>query len=157
MITVQVEHFADCRQELADIFPLHWEELGKFKDRMPLMPQYGEYVHRNILGKLILVTARIDGRIMGYYTAQIAPGFHYASTLTATMDLCYIHPSVRNRGLAAPLFRAVEKELKRRGVQLWFSGYKHHNQLGMPALLNLLGFQMSDCYESKWIGNDHVE
>lgn len=157
MITVQVERFADCQAALAEIFPLHWEELAKFKDRMPLMMQYDEYNRRNDAGSLVLVTARVDGRIMGYYIVQIAPGFHYASTLTATMDICYVHPEVRQRGLALPLFRGVEKELRRRGVQLWFSGYKHHNQLGMPALLNLLGFQMSDVYCSKWIGDGHVE
>lgn len=157
MITVQVERFADCQAALAEIFPLHWEELGKFKDRMPLQPQYNEYINRNEAGGLVLVTARIDGQVKGYYTVQIAPGFHYASTLTATMDLCYIHPEVRNRGLALPLFRAVENELLRRGVKLWYSGYKHHNQLGMPALLNLLGFQMSDVYCSRWIGDGHVE
>lgn len=156
MITVQVERFADCQTELAAIFPLHWEELGKFKNRMPLAPQYTEYRRRNEAGYLLLVTVRQDGTIVGYYTVQIAPGFHYERTLTATMDLCYILPVVRNRGLALPLFRAVEKELRRRGVQLWFSGWKEHNQLGMPALLNLLGFEISDVYCSKWLGAEYV-
>lgn len=153
MLTVQVESFRDCQPELAVIFPLHWEELGKFKDRMPLTPQYSEYISRNELGRLLLVTVRIDGRIMAYYTVQIAPGFHYETTLTATMDLCYVHPEVRQRGIAFPMFRRVEEELKRRGVKLWYSGFKYHNPLGMPALLNLLGFTQSDVYCSRWIGD----
>lgn len=153
MITAQVEQFADCQTELAAIFPLHWGELAKFKDRMPLMPQYGEYVRRNEAGGLLLITVRVDGQVMAYYTVQIAPGFHYETTLTATMDLCYIHPEVRNKGLSAPLFRAVEKELRRRGVKLWFSGFKEHSPLDMPVLLNLFGFKPSDAYWSKWLGD----
>lgn len=151
MITCQVESFAQCAEELARIFPQHWQELALFKDRMPLAPQWQEYVRREENGALFLVTARWDGRIVGYYTAQVSPGFHYGTTLTATHDLVYVVPEVRNRGLAFPLFRCVERELRRRGVKLWFSGYKIHNPLGMPQLYERLGFTPADTYTAKWL------
>lgn len=152
MITAQVESFAHCAKELAELFPRHWAELALFKDRMPLVPQTLEYVDRNNRGRLLLVTVRLDGAIAAYYTVQVAPGFHYERTLTAHMDMCYVLPEHRNRGLAVPLFRAVERELRRLGVQVWYSGFKSHNPLGMPGFLDVLGFQLADEYRVKWIG-----
>jgi len=152
MITAQIESFVDCAPELARLFPMHWEELALFRDRMPLSPQYAEYARREREGVLFLATIRWNGDIVGYYTAQCAPGLHYGSTLSATHDLVYVLPEVRDRGLAFPLFRLVERELKRRGVQVWYSGYKADKPLGMPGLLSTLGFKPSDHYCAKWIG-----
>lgn len=152
MITTQIESFSDSASELASLFKTHWEELALFKDRMPLAPQWQEYAKREREGRLFLVTVRRDGKIVGYYISQTAPGFHYSTTHTGTMDIAYIVQSERNRGLAYPLFRRVERELKRRGVKVWFSGYKVHNPLGMPELLDLLGFKPADVYCAKWIG-----
>lgn len=153
MITAQIESFAACLPELVDLFPIHWAELALFKDRMPLSPQYGEYVRRERDGCLILATVRKDGRIVAYYTAQIALGFHYKETLAATMDMAYVLPDVRGYGFARPLFRRVERELRRRGVLIWYSGFKIHNPLGMPELLGLIGFVPADTYCAKWLGD----
>ncbi len=152
MITFQIESFVACAPELMQLFPVHWNELAIFRNRMPLAPQYQEYARRERDGILFLATARQNGNIVGYYTAQCAPGFHYQSTLTATQDLVYILPEVRNRGLALPLFRLVEKELRRRGVGLWYAGYKTRNHLGMATLLERLGFSAADTYMAKWLG-----
>ena len=151
MITTQVESFVGALTELREIFPRHHDELGLFKDRMPLRPQYEEYIKRERAGRLFLVTTRKNGRIAAYYTAQIQPGFHYGDTLTGTMDLCYVIPEERGRGLIMPLMRCVEKELKRRGVQIWYAGYKTHNDLQMPGLLDAWGFQSADTYRAKWL------
>lgn len=151
-LSTQVESFEQCAGELDAIFPFHWDELALFKNQMPLAPQWGEYVRREREGRLILATVRRNGSIVAYYIVQKAPGFHYEQTLTGTMDICYVMPEERGRGLALPLFRAVERELKRCGVQVWYSGYKSHNPLGMPKLLGVLGFQPADCYHAKWIG-----
>lgn len=153
MITAQVERFADAMPELRVIFPRHWEELALFRDRMPLDPQFDEYVRRNDAGSLLLVTVRVDGQVAAYYTAQSAPGFHYGTTLTAHMDMMYVVPERRNHGLGMPLFRCVEHELKRRGVQLWYSGYKSHAPNSLDRLLPILGFQPADVYMAKWIGD----
>lgn len=152
MITIQVEGYGDCIEELKALYPSHHEELGLFRDRMPLDPDYSEYLRRERTGELFLTTARRDGRIAAYYIAVVRPGFHYQSTLTGTSDIYYVAPEMRGRGLALPLFRAVERELKRRGVKVWYSGGKVHNQLGTFQLHELLKFQPSDLYFAKWIG-----
>lgn len=153
MISVQIEpSYEQCLPELRKIHYVHHEELALFKDRMPLDPDDREYIQRERDGSLFLTTVRRNGNIVAYYVAQVRPGFHYRSTLTGTMDIAYVVPEERNRGLALPLFRHTEKELRRRGVQVWYSGWKVHNPLGMPKLHELLGFVPADVYAVKWIG-----
>lgn len=152
MITAQVESFEAALPELNVLFPRHWEELALFRDRMPLAPQYNEYVTRERSGRLFLATVRADGRLAAYYVAQTAPGFHYAGTFTAHMDIKYVVPDLRGRGLIVPLMRTVERELRRRGVQAWYSGYKTCTPLGLDKILPALGFQPADSYLVKWLG-----
>lgn len=154
MLTVQIESFEACASELEPIFQIHWQELAIFKDRMPLAPQWDEYFQRERDGRLFLTTVRLDGKIVGYWTVQIAPGFHYATTLTAHTDVIYVTPEVRDRGIVLPLYRRVKSELQRRGVSLWYAGHKSHNPLGMDRLLPMLGFQPADCYFAQWLGTD---
>ena len=149
MLTTQVESFRECIPEIKKIISTHHEELALLKDLMPLDPDWDEYVRRENVGRLFLTTVRRDGEIVAYYIAQVAPGFHYKSTFTGTQDICYVVPQLRNRGLAVPLFRQTERELRRRGVKVWYSGFKVHNPLGMPELLNALGFIPADTYMVK--------
>lgn len=152
MLTFQVDSFEASIPELMELFPRHHAELGLFQDRMPLDPDLQEYVRRERAGELFLVTGRQDGSVVGYCTTSVRPGFHYKGTLTGTADIYYIVPEHRDRGLALPLFRTVEKELRRRRVQCWYSGTKAHNPLGAPALHRLLGFVPADLYFVRWLG-----
>lgn len=153
MITAQVDSFAASVDALKPLFLGHWSELALFKDRMALDPQYQEYIARERAGTLVLVTVRRDGLIVAYHIVQIAPGFHYGTTLTAISDIYYVIPKQRGKGLVYPLFRAVEKELKRRGVQLWISGHKTGSPLQMPGIFGALGFEPCDTHYAKWIGH----
>jgi len=151
MISAQIESFELCILELVEIFPQHWAELALFRSKMPLAPQFDEYVRRERDGQLFLATVRWNSKIVGYYTAQVAPGFHYRTTLTGTMDMLYILPEVRERGLIVPLMKCVERELRRRGVNLWHSGFKTLKPNGLHDLYGKLGFVPADTYLAKWL------
>ena len=152
MLTFQIDSFEQSIPELRAIFPQHHRELGLFRGQMPLDPDYPEYVRRERAGELFLTTGRWNGSIAAYYVACVRPGFHYQSTLTGTADIYYVAEEHRGRGLARPLFRMVERELQRRGVQVWYSGHKFHNPLGADKMHELMGFVPADCYWVKWIG-----
>ena len=72
------------------LLPLHWEMLALDRDKVPLAPQWHVYDERDARGELHIVVLRQDGRIIGYYWGFIAPGLHYASCLTATMDIFFV-------------------------------------------------------------------
>lgn len=153
MISAQIEPLEPCLPELLALWPRHWEELALFKDRMPLRPQISEYITRNQSGVLFLATVRWNGVMVGYFICQTAYGFHYGETLTGTTDIYYIVPESRERGLFLPLYRCVERELKRRGVQVFYCGFKLGNPLKMDQMLPKLGFILADFYGAKWIGD----
>ncbi len=151
MITFQLESFADRLEELKPILPIHWEELALNKDKVPLDPQYEVYIERENRGELMFMTCREDGHLAGYFVGVIAPGLHYKTCLTLTMDVFYIHPDYRGAGAGWHLFKAVEKEAKRRRVQRMFVGSKMHKDASW--LFEKLGYQEVERYYSTWLGD----
>jgi GNAT superfamily N-acetyltransferase len=150
MITAQVEQYADCLPELMACYDLHWEELALNKDKVPLDPQYDVYAARDDAGQILFVTLRESGRLVGYFIGFIAPGLHYKTCLTLTMDIFWTHPDVRGGFSGVKLFRLVEKEAKRRGVHRMFYGSKLHKD--SSRLFEFLKMEPVEIYYSKWIG-----
>jgi GNAT superfamily N-acetyltransferase len=151
MITAQVEPYSKCLPELMECYDLHWEELALNKDKVPLDPQYDLYEARDDAGQLLLVTLRETGRLVGYFIGFIAPGFHYKTCLTLTMDIFWTHPDVRGGFSGVKLFRLVEKEAKRRGVHRMFYGSKMHKDAS--RLFQFLKMDPVEMYYTKWIGD----
>jgi len=150
MMTAQLETIRAGLEELKPLLPVHYEELALNKDKVPLDPQYDIYLAREDRGEVIYMTLREGGKLMGYFIGFIAPGLHYKTCLTCTMDIFYVHPDHRNGRGGLRLFRTLEKELKRRGVQRWFVGSKLHKDAG--RLFEALGFAPIETYYSKMIG-----
>lgn len=151
MLTCQIESFTERLEEFKPLFPVHWEELAQNKDKVPLDPQYDIYIAREKLGELLFVTMRDLGEPVGYFIGFIAPGLHYRTCLTCTMDIFYVRKDRRNGTAGIRLFRFVEAELKRRGVQRWFMGSKVHADAS--ALFERIGAAKVETYYSKWLGD----
>lgn len=151
IVTYQIEPYENALPELKQIYPVHWLELALFQDRMPLRPQDGEYIARDRDGRLFLATCRKDGELIGYYTCLVHNSLHY-DIPTALMDMIYMKIEHRSHGYAIRMIKFVEKELIKRGVQVWYSGYKTHKPLGLDRALHSLGFGPADTYLVKWIG-----
>lgn len=66
------------------------------------------------------------------------------------MDIFYVHPAKRGGRGGVKLFKFVEKELRRRGVDRWFVGSKCHADASW--LFEILGFDRVEVYYSKWLG-----
>ena len=151
MLTIQLESFTQRLDEFKPLFPLHWEELALNKDKVPLDPQYEIYIEREKRGELIFATMRELGKPVGYFIGFIAPGLHYKTCLTCTMDIFYVCKEKRTGTAGIKLFRFVEKELKRRGVHRWFMGSKVHADAS--ALFERIGAAKVETYYSKWLGD----
>jgi GNAT superfamily N-acetyltransferase len=150
MITAQIEQLTPLLETLKPMFPRHWEELALNKDRVPLDPQYETYLVRDALGEVMLVTVREDGNLVGYFVGFVAPALHYKTCLTLTMDIFYIWPEARGAGAGFHLFKAVEKEARRRGVERMFVGSKLHKDASW--LFQKLGYTEVERYYSLWLG-----
>lgn len=150
MITAAVESLTERLSELMPLLPLHYEELALNKDKVPLDPQYGVYLERDAQGGVLFVTLRDAGELVGYFVGFIAPGLHYQTCLTCTMDIFYLREDKRGGRGGVKLFKFVEQELRRRGVQRFFVGSKCHKDASW--LFEYLGFEPVETYYSKWLG-----
>ena len=150
MITAQIEDFKTFLPEVRSLLALHYEELALNKDKVPLCPNFDLYLERDRRGEVMVVTLREDGRLVGYFVGFIAPGLHYQTCLTLTMDIFWTHHDIRGGFAGLKMFRLVEKEAIRRGVSRIFYGSKLHKDAGV--LFERLGFAPVETYYSKWIG-----
>lgn len=149
MITWGVEPFPPFLEEAKALFPAHWQELALNKDQVPLDPQYDIYLERDRRGEVVVIVGRSSGILVGYFVGFIAAGLHYRTCLTLTMDIFYVVPEHRGRqGLK--LFKAVEAEAKRRGVQRMFVGSKLHADASW--LFEKLGYTEVERYYTLWMG-----
>lgn len=151
MITAQIESYTDTLEEMKPLHDRHWEDLALDKDKVPLAPQYDVYLARDAMGEVLYATLREDGVLVGYFIGFVAPGLHYKTCLTLTMDIFWTEYGARNKGGALKLFRLVETEAKRRGVQRLFYGSKLHKDVS--RLFEALKCVKVETYYSKWLGD----
>lgn len=150
MLSLQTESFVAARKELKRVIPLHYEELALNKDKVPLQPRWSVYDTAEKAGELLFVTCRNDGELIGYFIGFIAPGLHYETCLTCSMDIFYVCKEHRNGSLGLRLFKYVERELKARQVQRVFVGSKVHADAS--KLFERLDYSRVEIYYSKWLG-----
>lgn len=153
MITCHVESFEERLDELKVLLPDHYRELALNQDEVPLDPQYETYIENEHKGGLLFVALRDAGEMVGYYIGFIAPGLHYKTCLTCITDIFYVRPDKRNGTAGIKMFRFVEKELKRRGVNRWFTGSKVAHDAS--ALFDYLKFERVEIFYSKWLGSSN--
>lgn len=151
MLTASPEPFAPFLEEVKPILPLHYAELALDQDKVPLAPQYHEYLRRDSQGMVLTVVMREAGELVGYFVGFVAPGLHYETCLTLTLDIFWLKPEHRGQGGGAILFKAVEAEARRRGVQRMFVGSKTH--LDASYLFDKLGYTKVETFYTNWLGD----
>ena len=150
-IIVQAEPYKDFIVDAKALYPLHWAELALNRDKVKLDPRYDVYDDLASKDQLLVVTMRREGELVGYFIGIVAPELHYKSCIALTMDIFWTHPSIRDGGAGIKLFREVENEAKRRGVQRIYHGSKLHKD--SSRLFEYFGMTPIEVYYSKWIGN----
>lgn len=166
MTTFCAEPLEDVLPELKLHFATHWRELALNQDQVPLSPQYDRYLAKAAAGEIVCVVGRDVGQVVAYYVGFVGPGLHYSTCLTCVTDIWFVNPTHRTGTAGIRLLKAVEAELRRRGVQRWFLGGKiarrggEVNERGRElrevttdpsALFERLGAERVEITYSKWL------
>jgi GNAT superfamily N-acetyltransferase len=153
MLTAHIEPFMSQVDELKRLLGLHWEELALNRDKVPLAPQWPLYAQREAHGQLIYVTLRDGGELIGYIIMFVAPGLHYETCLTASMDILFVRPDRRDASAKGVflMIDTLEAELRRRGVHRWFMATKLHKDIS--PIFKRRGFEPVEMMHSKWLGD----
>lgn len=150
MITCAVESFPAFLEEVKQLLPIHWKELALNQDQVALDPDYEAYLKLDAQGQILLVAVRKSGQLIGYFIGFVKRHIHYRSWLTCGMDIFYVLPEHRGSNIGVRLFKTVEAECKRRGIQSLIVGSKLHKDASW--LFEHLGYTEVERYYQLWVG-----
>jgi GNAT superfamily N-acetyltransferase len=138
MVTYQAEKLSDILEQLKSLLPVHWEEIARNKNKVPLDPDYQQYLAIERVGCLHIVTARDDGTLIGYIINFVSPHLHYKAHKFANNDILYLAPKYRGRGVGIKLIKFNETSLFAMGVSVVHIHMKLAHDFG--CLLERLGY-----------------
>ena len=150
MISYQEETFDQVIDEIKPLLEDHWEEIALNKEVIKLNPNYEMYEKLCNAGVMRIVTARDDGKLIGYCICIIAYNLHYKDSLTATNDIFFISKDYRKGSTGVKLFIKNEEILKSYGVQRLIMNTKVHQDVG--AIFERLGYKQTERVFGKLIG-----
>jgi GNAT superfamily N-acetyltransferase len=117
---IRRETFNECWEEMGPLFERQWEELALFKEDIPLSIDYPKYKELEDRGLLFIITARVEGVIMGYSVFFINNPLHYSTSPFGMSDVIWVDPVYRQSGVGAELISQTERLAKKKGAK-WFS------------------------------------
>lgn len=139
---VQIEPWGATLPEMESLFPLHWKEIALFQEEIPMGIDKARYEALDKADMLMLVTARADKKLIGYYIAFMMPHPHYfGAGLWAVTDMYFVLPEYRN-GTGLKLFIAFEKFAKAKGAIHAVTSCKVHSD--RTEFLQKLGWEKTD-------------
>jgi len=150
MIEYKEETFDQVIDEIKPLLEDHWEEIALNKEVIKLNPNYEMYEKLCNSGVMRIVTARDDGKLIGYCICIIAYNLHYKDSLTATNDIFFISKDYRKGSTGVKLFIKNEEILKSYGVQRLIMNTKVHQDVG--AIFERLGYKQTERVFGKLIG-----
>ena len=157
MITIQRERFAAVMDELPPLLEDHWREVALHQETVPLKPDFKRYVAGCESGRVLTLTARDDGHLIGYSIFLLSVHLHYSTCLVATNDVLFLAKSYRSGTTAGiRLIRESEAEIERecagRGAAsvrvLWHVKPKND----WSPILKRMGYEQEEIIMGKLLG-----
>ena len=151
-LAAMVEPYEAVIPEIRPLLERHWEEIALDQEQVKLDPDWARYRNLDAIGALSVMILRANGVMVGYCVMIVQPELHYRLILTATMDIFWVAPEVRGMMGGLRLFRAVEAEMKRRGVKRIYMGSKLHKD--SSRLFLAMGYKPIETWFSKMLAED---
>lgn len=108
-LSFAVEAFDKAYGDSVALQRLHWDEICARKDAMRIDPDLERYRAAELSGRLVVVTARDAGTLVGYVVYFVDRHLHYRGLIMACQDLTYLHPAYRKGKTAMRMIDAAER------------------------------------------------
>ena len=150
-MTYEHESYATIAEEIRPLLRRHWEAIANDKEAVPLDVDDEKYRALDSAGLLVIITARVDGRLVGYIAAILSPHLHYRSTLFATFDVFWMEPEFRSGLNGVGLFTRMLLQLKAAGVVKVVGQSKVGGGRDVSAIYRALGFEQAEILYTRTI------
>jgi len=123
MIIIQREKISDIWEELFPLLINHWEEVEDpfIKEKEVPAPKLERYDSLEQKNMFIIITARDEGKLIGYCGFYLYSHMHYPDQLYAMNDVIFVLPLHRVKNIGVRLMKYAEKYVKGLGANciLW--------------------------------------
>ena len=150
-MTYEHESYRTIAEEIRPLLRRHWEAIANDKEAVPLDVDEEKYRALDSAGLLVIITARVDGRLVGYIAAILSPHLHYRSTLFATFDVFWMEPEFRSGLNGVGLFTRMLLQLKAAGVVKVVGQSKVGGGRDVSAIYRALGFEQAEILYTRTI------
>lgn len=143
-LTFQRESFDSWLRDAEPLFYPHWKELTIDKelcgDPYPDVEKFRDVENR---GRLLIVTARAEGQLVGYWVGAVLGHMHYpTSGDMAHTDMYFLHPDYRVGANGIELLEFAEQEARKAGAVKFYISCKIHAD--HTRLMEAMGFRKTD-------------
>lgn len=135
---IKRERLDRCLHEVAPLLLDYWKRTNAQEGQPPLNVNWVGFQSLEDAGKLILFTARIEEKLVGYDLYMLYAHIKYVPTMWAMCDTLAVNPDYRGRGIGTELVKYAEKRLKHMGVDYIVHGYR--TDYNVTPLFEKLGF-----------------
>lgn len=133
--------------EALPLLTAHWREIANYQAAIPLDIDWDFYDKMQAQAKLLCITARVGGKLVGYSVFLITRHPHYVSTVFAANDVIFVSEDMRKGRIGLSLIRASEREARALGARKITWHVKVTNDVA--RLLERLGYQCDELIMGK--------
>ena len=131
------EGFLDMLGEALPLLRMNDAETGLDPLRYAFDPDLQAYSVMDATGQLRILTARVNGALIGYVALVVTTLLHHRTVRKATVDTVWLHPSYRSGWTGVRMIQSAEREAARLGAD-WIELQPQHN--GVEMILKRLGY-----------------
>lgn len=128
-IVLEWEQASVVFEEFQELFDAHYLEI--FGKSVPV--KRDSFVQIEKIGSLFLLTARDDGKAVGYYAISALPSMYNREITEASEIGIYIDPDYRNKGITTTMTEVMDKNLKINNVHSVFVSYPRETSIPIKA------------------------
>jgi len=135
---------------LPDLVERHWQEVGVYRDLMPLSVDWDQYLALADKGILRVVGARLRGDLIGYASYMVMPHIHYSATMHIMGDGIFVTKDHRASGAGVSMIDKAERDIPAefagRWVRIWYHDKAFLEYLG-PVLKKRGYSHVENCWD----------
>jgi GNAT superfamily N-acetyltransferase len=147
-VIAEERYSTELARQMQPLLERHYREVARNQDLTPLDVNWAAYESGDAAGKLLILTARDEGKLIGYSVFYLVRSPHYKSTLWGMNDVLYVLPGYRQSGVGLKLMRESEHALRAKRCQKITWHVKEQNADGSPnplqAILARRGYEVGE-------------
>jgi GNAT superfamily N-acetyltransferase len=124
-IALEWESVSDVFDEFQELFDTHYIEIyGKKEAVLKTI-----FAQMEAMGAIYLLTARDDGKPIGYYAMSLSPSVYIPTRMEAKELGIYVTPEYRKQGITTTMQDVMDETLRKEGVHSVYVSYPYESNI----------------------------